>query len=109
VDFVLFEPRPPVPQDIYLENEINVTVQGGYHEIGMFLGRLSNLPRIVNVKQINMKNVPDPSSKDAPELVEANMGLAAYMLMPEGQRGPAQQPPTAVASAGAKGGNRGGH
>jgi type IV pilus assembly protein PilO len=109
VDFVLFEPRPPVPQDIYLENEINVTVQGGYHEIGMFLGRLSNLPRIVNVKQINMKNVPDPSAKDAPELVEANMGLAAYMLMPEGQRGQTQQPPTAVASAGAKGGNRGGH
>ena len=96
-------------QDIYLENEINVTVQGGYHEIGMFLGRLSNLPRIVNVKQINMKNVSNPAGPDAPELVEANMGLAAYMLMPEEQRAQGQQTPTTVASAGAKGGNRGGH
>jgi type IV pilus assembly protein PilO len=111
VDFVLFEPRPPVPQDIYLENEINVTVQGGYHEIGMFLGRLSNLPRIVNVKQITMKNIPNPADTDAPELVEANMGLAAYMLMPEEQRAgqPAPGAKTAVASAGAKGGNSGGH
>ncbi|HMB68572.1 MAG TPA: type 4a pilus biogenesis protein PilO [bacterium] len=113
VDFVLFEPRPPVPQDIYLENPINVKVQGNYHEIGMFMGRLSNLSRIVNVKQIDMKNIPNPNDVEAPELVEASMALAAYVLMPEEQR-PGGQPapgaaPAAVASAGANGGNRGGH
>lgn len=107
VDFVLFEPKPPVPKDIYLENEISVTVQGGYHEIGMFLGRLANLPRIVNVKQIDMKNVPNPDKEKA-DLVEATMSLAAYMLLPDDQRGPTQQQ-TAMASANAKGGNRSGH
>lgn len=105
VDFVLFEPKPPVPKDIYMENEISVTVQGGYHEIGMFLGRLSNLSRIVNVKQIDMKNVANPAGPEAPELVEASMSLAAYMLMSDAQRAQMQ---TAVASADAKGGKRGG-
>lgn len=112
VDFVLFEPKPPVPKDIYLENEIAVTVQGGYHEIGMFMGRLSNLPRIVNVKQIDMKNIVNPVDAEAPEMVEAKMSLAAYMLMPEGQRAaqPGQPgPQPAVASAGAMGGTPGGH
>jgi type IV pilus assembly protein PilO len=112
VDFVLFEPQPPVPRDIYLENPISVTVQGGYHEIGMFLGRLSNLPRIVNVKQIDMKNVANPTSTELPDLVEANMDLAAYMLMTDEQRAAMQgqqpgQPQTAQAAARARGGNRG--
>lgn len=110
VDFVLFEPRPPVPKDIYLENQVAVTVQGSYHEIGMFLGRVSNLPRIVNVNQIDMKNVPNPAGKEGPDLVEASMGFSAYMLMDDQQAARARQAGTAPArAANSKGGNRGGH
>jgi type IV pilus assembly protein PilO len=112
VDFVLFEPKPPVPRDIYQENPIAVTVQGGYHEIGMFLGRVSNLPRIVNVNQVDMKNVVNPSDNDD-EIVEASLQFAAYMLLPETavaaaapqQPGATQAAAPAVAAP-AKGGNR---
>lgn len=113
IDFVLFEPRPPAPRDIYLENPIAVTVQGGYHEIGMFLGRLSNLPRIVNVKQIDMKNVVNPTNTELPDIVEAKMDLAAYMLMTDELRAAQaqgqqpNQPQTAARTAQARGGNRG--
>jgi type IV pilus assembly protein PilO len=114
VQFLLFEPKPPAPREIYLENPIEVTVQGGYHDIGTFLGRLSNLPRIVNVKRIDMKNVANPTDKELPDVVEATMSLAAYTLIPEGSRtaAPAQTQPgqkAQVASAGSKGGNHGGH
>ncbi|MGQ0722432.1 MAG: type 4a pilus biogenesis protein PilO [Candidatus Eiseniibacteriota bacterium] len=117
VDFVLFEPKPPVPRDIYQENAIAVTVQGGYHEIGLFLGRVSNLPRIVNVNQIDMKNVVNPNDKDLPQMVEASLQFAAYTLLPEGTAPAAAvdgQPPQATQAAAAapagaapaKGGNR---
>ena len=92
VDFLLFEPQPPQPRDIYVEHPVDVQVQGGYHDIGMFLSRMSNLPRIVNVNSIQMKNVPDPSDKDKEgrELVEASLSISAYRLLTEEERARAQ-------------------
>lgn len=106
VDFVLFEPRPPVPRDIYLENPIAVTIEGGYHEIGMFLGRLSNLSRIVNVNRIDMKNVADPAGTELPEIVEASLDLSAYVLMTDQQLAQAQQ--VAQTAPAQRGGTHGG-
>jgi type IV pilus assembly protein PilO len=95
VSFLHFEPMPAQPRDIYLERPIDVKVQGGYHEVGGFLGRVSNLPRIVNVKSVNLKSVPTSADEDAVELVEAELTMAAYTLLPEGQRAAAQQQPGA--------------
>jgi type IV pilus assembly protein PilO len=110
VDFHLFQPRPPAPREIYMENPIEVTVQGGYHDIGSFLGRVSNLPRIVNVKSIDLKNVSNPSGSELPDVVEAHLQLAAYTLMSEEQRAAAAaqaSQPQSVRKP--RGGNRGGH
>jgi type IV pilus assembly protein PilO len=97
VEFLLFQPQPATPHEIYLEHPIDVTVTGGYHEVGMFLSRVSNLPRIINVNSVDMKNVKDPDSEDedAPEVVEATMSLAAYTLNPAGAT-PPPAPPAAA-------------
>jgi type IV pilus assembly protein PilO len=108
VEFLLFQPKPPTPQEIYMENPIEVTVQGGYHDIGNFLGRLGNLPRIVNVKSVDLKNVANPSGSELPDVVEANLQLAAYTLMSQEQRAAAQAQPAASAPK-PRGGSRGGH
>ena len=111
VDFLLFEPRPPAPKDIYVENPVEVKVNGGYHEIGMFLSRTSNLPRIINVNSIELANAPNPDDPEAPDVVQATLHMAAYTLLSEEQRA-AQQ---AAAQANQpvvvkpKGGRRGGH
>lgn len=91
VEFLLFEPQPAVPRDIYSENPIKLQILGGYHEVGTFLGRVSNLPRIVNVKSINLKSVQDQSQEDAPDLVEAELQMMAYTLLSEEERARAQQ------------------
>ncbi|MGH2571398.1 MAG: type 4a pilus biogenesis protein PilO, partial [bacterium] len=39
VEFLLFQPQPATPHEIYLEHPIDVTVLGGYHEVGLFLSR----------------------------------------------------------------------
>jgi type IV pilus assembly protein PilO len=108
VEFLLFEPKPATPRDIYLENPIEVGVQGGYHEIGKFLGRLSNLPRIINVGAVDMKSVTNPADNALPDFVEASMTLTAYTLLSEEDRA-RNATPKPKAPAKPKGGRRGGH
>jgi type IV pilus assembly protein PilO len=86
VDFVLFEPKPTQTRQIYAENPIAVTVQGGYHDVGAFLGRISNLPRIVNVRSVNLKSIPNPVDEELPGMVEAEMQVSAYTLLSEAER-----------------------
>jgi len=110
VDFLLFEPKPAAPREIYFEHPIDVTVAGGYHQVGMFLSRVSNLPRIINVNSVDLKNVTDPDDPEGNEIVEASMSLAAYTLNPGGAA-PAPEPTAGARRAPAppKGGQRGGH
>lgn len=118
VDFLLFEPKPPTPKDIYVEHPVDVQIQGGYHDVGMFLSRIANLSRIVNVNSISMKNVADPKDKEAPEIVEASLSLSAYRLLNEEERAQVQSQAAAASSskpaarpqrAAAAGGSSGGH
>jgi type IV pilus assembly protein PilO len=91
VDFLLFEPQPGIPRDIYTENPINLKIQGGYHSLGSFLGRVSNLPRIVNVKSVNLKSVKSTSDPELPDQVEAELQMTAYTLLSEQDRARVQQ------------------
>ena len=112
VSFLLFEPKPAAPRDIYMENPIEVQVEGNYHQIGMFMSRTSNLPRIINVNSIEMKNIPNPIDEDAADLVQAKMQMSAYTLLSEAERAQVQAQTARTAKAPAKqpkGGQRGGH
>ena len=54
VEFEMFKPQSPKPQEFYNENPVQVKVTAGYHQLGMFLSRLANLPRLVNVADLNL-------------------------------------------------------
>jgi type IV pilus assembly protein PilO len=79
VEFQLFKPGSPVPREFYAENPVEVKVQGDYHQTGMFLSRLANLNRIVNVGNLKLKGI-DSKQEDHPGTVEASMTLTAYTL-----------------------------
>jgi type IV pilus assembly protein PilO len=101
VEFALFEPEAPVPHDLYTDHPITVSVRGNYHQVGSFMGRLSNLERIVNVSDLTMvqpneskhnKKKTSTSKKkgqdQAPDqvaisnnTVEAHFTLTAYTLL----------------------------
>jgi type IV pilus assembly protein PilO len=78
VEFQLFKPQAPVAREFYAENPIQVKVHGGYHQTGVFLSRLANLNRIVNVSGLALKGL-DKQEKQ-PFTVEAAMTLTAYTL-----------------------------
>jgi len=56
LEVLFIKPRPDVNKGFYAEVPIQVKVRGGYHEMGMFMDAISNLPRIINVSDITMGN-----------------------------------------------------
>ena len=86
VDFELFKPGAPRPQEFFNENPVEVQVACGYHQLGVFLSRLSNLSRLVNVSQIHIKG-HDAKKRETlktmgreDETVTANFLATAYSL-----------------------------
>jgi len=87
VEFALFEPQPLMPLDFYAEHPVRCRVRGGYHQVGIFLSRLANMSRIVNVTKLDLKQADDRSKKNSKRqtkrmsTVEAEFTLSAYTLM----------------------------
>ncbi len=89
IDFLLFEPKPPVPREFITENPVRVKVRGEYHQLGIFLSKVANLDRIVNVSDLAIKMVERKgNTQDDRALrsytIEAEMTLIAYTLMEGG-------------------------
>lgn len=89
VRFALFEPQTPLPKEFFSEHPIKVKVRGNYHQVGIFLSRLANMARIVNISQLELlandgtkgrKKGQTEASKNM-NTVEANFVLSAYTLM----------------------------
>ena len=51
---IRFAPRPTIDHEIYTEWPIDYEVVGTYHNIGMFLDKIRQLPRIVNVSNLKI-------------------------------------------------------
>jgi type IV pilus assembly protein PilO len=54
LEFVLFEPKSEKRKEFYAEIPVDIKVTGSYHQVATFFDRVSNLPRIVNIRNIKM-------------------------------------------------------
>lgn len=104
VEFQVFRPVAPLNQGFYADNPIEVTIKGGYHQTGVFLSRLANLNRIVNVSKLRMQSVSD--QEKSPATMETDLVLTAYTLgngtRPVAATDNAKATGAAAATAGAK-------
>jgi type IV pilus assembly protein PilO len=55
LEFKAFRPRDEIAKDFYAEVPIEVEFSGDYHDIARFFDKVSKLPRIVNVSQLQME------------------------------------------------------
>ena len=90
IDFLLFEPQPAVPKEFITENPVKVKVRGEYHQLGIFLSKVANLDRIVNVSNLTIK--PEDSRGGGSQdralrnyTIEAELTLTAYTLVEGGE------------------------
>ena len=72
------EPQPSVTEGFYQRESFNLTVHSTFHDFGDFLSRLSNLPFIVNVQDVELATVED---RDNPEMAEGGYTLTAKMTI----------------------------
>ncbi|UCF78892.1 MAG: type 4a pilus biogenesis protein PilO [Candidatus Eiseniibacteriota bacterium] len=77
VKFALFKPNPPVDEGHYVRHPVEVSVTGGFHEVGTFMSEVANLSRIVNVSRLSLVSLDD---KPPDESVQANFIASAYTL-----------------------------
>jgi type IV pilus assembly protein PilO len=55
LEFKAFRPRDEIARDFYAEVPIEIEFSGDYHDIARFFDKVSKLPRIVNVSELNME------------------------------------------------------
>ncbi len=96
VDFMLFQPGPPVNKEFIAENPVKVRVRGQYHQLGVFLSKVANLDRIINVSDIRItpvEKVQGPKDNKATRnyTIEAEMTMTAYTLLEGGEVSDAKQ------------------
>jgi type IV pilus assembly protein PilO len=69
LEFLLFQPKPESVKEFYAEIPVDINVSGSYHQVAAFFDKVSNLPRIVNIR--DMKMTPQSRSDGAGELKTA--------------------------------------
>jgi type IV pilus assembly protein PilO len=80
-------PQPEVRQSFYASIPIVMTVNGNYHEIGVFLDSLSKLARIVNVTNIRMGSPKQTGEKLA---VNAQYVATTFRFLSDAAQAPPQ-------------------
>jgi len=78
VEFVVFRPNPARTAQYYTELPMQLSVFGGYHQIGSFVAELSNMRRIITIGNLNLKAYPRMEETGA--TVAADFTASAYSL-----------------------------
>lgn len=88
VAFSLFQPQDQIRGEFVTEHPVKVVVQGQYHDIGIFLSKVANLDRIINVSGLHIKSVENkPTNKNKvgrDHTIEIDMTMIAYTLQKGG-------------------------
>ena len=78
VEFVVFRPTDPKVQEHYTQLPLQLSVYGGYHQVGSFVAELANMRRIITVSGLTMKTNTKADAGSATVSVEFT--ASAYSL-----------------------------
>jgi type IV pilus assembly protein PilO len=95
LEFKAFRPRDEIAKDFYAEVPIEVEFSGGYHDIARFFDKVSKLPRIVNVSELEI----ELAGKDSDSTLLKVHGQATTFRFLEHDVAPAPDPTAKGASA----------
>lgn len=95
-----FKPAAITTRELHAEWPIALQLEGSYHNLGLFLDRVSKFPRIINVgsMQLTAKDVPTPTAS-----MTINVTATTFVLVDapppaddtkkgKGKKGPAKTP-----------------
>lgn len=75
LEVLSFTPGTETPKQFYSEILLRLRVRGPYHNVGIFLDKISKLPRIVSAAEINMGG---PKMEEGVMVLNTNISLLTY-------------------------------
>jgi len=63
LDFLVFRPRPEAAKDFYADVPVDITVYGSYYSVANFFAAVANLPRIVNIANVEFVEVKSVNNR----------------------------------------------
>lgn len=72
---ILFQPQPEQPHEFYASIPIRLDLVGSYHELGVFLDKISKLNRILKVENLNLTRQKDSS------MLQVGMTVVTYRFV----------------------------
>lgn len=63
LDFLTFKPKPEVPKEFYAEVPVDIVVSGSYYSVANFFAAVANLPRIVNITNVDFAEVKSVNNR----------------------------------------------
>jgi type IV pilus assembly protein PilO len=94
-----FTPQAIVQKQMHAEWPIGLKLEGTYHNLGMFLDRVSKFPRIINVSDLKIKAVDKPTATNT---IDAECIATTFVLIEKpAPAAPAGRPGGTATPAGA--------
>ncbi len=85
-----FTPAPQKQQPLYAEVPYRISAEGTYHNLGLFFDRVSKFPRIINVGDIAIRAVQQPT---ATSTITADCTATTFVLQEAPAKGGRGVPP----------------
>src|SRR5690606_36755083 len=82
VDLALMLPMPENVGQFYNEQTYNISVIGGYHEIGRYLAMIASLSRIITRIDLALAPRPGGTLRDGTPCLEADFKIITYVIPP---------------------------
>ncbi len=83
LDILSFKPQSERLKDFYAEIPVSISVKGPYHDVGVFLDKVSKLERIVTAENIVMGS---PSNEDGEMLLSTKLSIVTYRFIEPGEK-----------------------
>lgn len=82
LDVSLFKPGAEKPRDFYAEVPVEIKLLGTYHNLLTFFYRVANLPRIVNISDLQVSR----TKKGPPSTLDTACKATTYKFLEESER-----------------------
>jgi type IV pilus assembly protein PilO len=73
-----FKPQPVANKQLHAEWPISLELEGTYHNLGMFLDRVSKFPRLINVGKLEIRGRDKP---DADTSIDVSCTATTFVLL----------------------------
>jgi type IV pilus assembly protein PilO len=78
-----FKPQPVTTKQLHAEWPITLELEGTYHNLGMFLDRVSKFPRLINVGKLEIRGREKPGSNTS---IDVTCTATTFVLLAPGAK-----------------------